>query len=258
MFSELRLAYTTTLELPKRVCETFSATLSSDTDGNLEIQNSAKEDSSGSVGSNDINSESDSATEIGGSSSSEINSESYSGTDIGGSISKEINFPFLGVSFNSESDSGSNDNNSGSDSESNIDNNSKTGSESKIGKSSSENDGNFGKQESAKEDSSGRVVENISGSNQRDLSSPSLKSGSNSSSGINSEYISGSIDNSAETTSNKIIIRNYGYESEAVLKSTACHQIYEPIQILSSLITLMFTDIFRSTVMLNWNWKFMI
>ena len=64
MFSELRLAYTTTLELPRRVCETFSATPSSDTDGILEIQKSAKEDSSGSVGSNDINSESDSESNI--------------------------------------------------------------------------------------------------------------------------------------------------------------------------------------------------
>ena len=44
-FLELRLAYTTTLELPRRVCETFSATPRPDTDSNLEIQNSAKEDS---------------------------------------------------------------------------------------------------------------------------------------------------------------------------------------------------------------------
>ena len=96
MFSELRLAYTTTLELPRRVCETFSATPSSDTDGILEIQKSAKEDSSGSVGSNDINSESDSATDIGGSSSNGYeydfnnNSESISGS-IGSSTETTSN-----------------------------------------------------------------------------------------------------------------------------------------------------------------------
>lgn len=197
MVSESRLAYTSTLELPSKVCESFYRTKNGEDkqeDGSEEeifyvdiedVENSESRNNDRSDTLNGVLSESQSSSGSSNKESSDSDSDSVSSYSSSESIEPEPEPDSNSDFVNSEI------------TQNQITNNDLTNSES----------------------------ENIA---ETDNSNE-----------VNSESDTSSGTENSEGTHNKITIQNYGYESEAVLKSAACPELYDSFKIL--LLSTLFT-----------------
>ena len=190
-FSESRLAYTSALELPKRVCESFK---SGQKDWGTDLD-SGLQDATNDMGSENDGKNSESVKKDGSDNFNAVLSESDSSTEP----SKETQSDSDGME-------------SGSNKESN-----------------SEIDSSSGSLYS-------EVNQNKITNTNNDLSNDITNSGSENNGGasnsIKEQSKSDTSSGKEEETQTKITIQNYGYESEAVLKSTACRKLFESFKIL--------------------------
>ena len=200
MVSESRLAYTSTLELPSTVCETFYGTKNVE-----DKQEDGLEEEIFYVDIEDVE-------------NSELRNNDRSDT------LKEV----LPESHSSSRSSNKESSDSDSDSVSSY----------KETDSSSESIEPEPESE-PEPDSNSEITQNQITNNDLTNSGSENIAGTDNSNEVNSESDTSLGTENSEGTHNKITIQNYGYESEAVLKSAACPELYEGFKILllSTLIT---------------------
>ena len=219
-FSESRLAYTSALELPKKVCDSFSETDKELEDLAIDLDDDIKHFESGNNGITDSSNEAVSESDL----SSESSNEAHSISELSSGSSNEANtHSESNFESNKEEDS---DSSIGSSNEGRSDSDVSTGPiNGKPSESDSSNDNSNAVESENK-------VSNNDVSNDLTNSETVKSNGSKNSDGVNSDVNSGSDNEKSGGTQNQITIQNYGYESEAVLKSTACSYPYKPFEIL--------------------------